>query len=232
MRLLSYNIWNYKGSWRRRRFLLRHLIDGLDPDIVALQEVRHSWHDFPGENQAQWLARQLGYHAYYRPANIYVPVPPVVEGLAFLSKMPCDRFTWYPVPGFPGAGPPRLILHGAWDDLDVFNLHFPLLEKPRITAAEILIRASNAGDGRRTVALGDFNARVGEEPMNRLFRRGFTDLWETLPPRVPWPQDDRIDYILGRSSTPWTGWISAVGTDSDHQGIFPSDHLGILAELE
>ena len=109
MRLLSYNIWNYQGHWERRRLRLANLIAALDPDIVALQEVRHSWHDRPGENQAEWLARSLGYRAYFRPANVFVPLPPVVEGLAFLAKAPCDQLTWYPVPAFPGAGPRRVV---------------------------------------------------------------------------------------------------------------------------
>jgi endonuclease/exonuclease/phosphatase family metal-dependent hydrolase len=231
MRLLSYNIWNYHGHWKRRRSLLATLIAELDPDIVALQEVGHSWHDGPGENQAEWLARRLGYRAYFQPANVFVPLPPVVEGLAFLSKAPCDQLTWYPVPAFPGAGPRRVILHATWDGLDLFNVHFPLREKSRNAAAEILIRAAHASARLRTVALGDFNARIGEEPMHRLSQQGFKDLWEILSPDVPWPEDDRIDYALGKSANQWSGSISAVGTKGDQPGAHPSDHLGVLLDL-
>ncbi len=151
-----------------------------------------------------------GYRAYFRPANVYVPIPPIVEGLAFLSRSPCDRLNWRPVPAFPSAGPPRVILHGTWGQLEVFNVHFPLREKARNIAADVLIDFSRAVGGTRSIALGDFNARLGEEPMNRLFRGGFADLWPALSPAVFWPENDRIDYVLGCSATTWTGSIRAV----------------------
>jgi endonuclease/exonuclease/phosphatase family metal-dependent hydrolase len=232
MRLLSYNIWNYEGHWSTRRFLLADLIARLNPDIVALQEVRHSWRDLPGNNQARWLARQLGYRAYFRPANVYIPIPPIVEGLAFLSRSPCDRLTWRSIPAFPSAGPPRVILHGTWGRLEVFNVHFPLREKARNLAADVLIDFSRTVGSARSIALGDFNARLEEEPMNRLFRGGFADLWPALSPAVSWPEDDRIDYVLGCSATTWTGSIHAVGDTADERSIRASDHLGILADLE
>jgi endonuclease/exonuclease/phosphatase family metal-dependent hydrolase len=231
LRLLSYNIWNYAGSWNRRKVLLANLIADLDPDVVALQEVRHSWRDLPGGNQAQWLAHELGYFFYFRPANMYFPVPLVVEGLAFLSKRPCDGLVLHPIPNFPGAGPPRVILHGRWGTRDVFNVHFPLREKARNLAARVLLSACETAGAQHGVAVGDFNTRVSEEPMNKLFADGFVDLWPALSPEVPWPTADRIDYMLGYGNRPWSGSIMAVGTAPDEQGTYPSDHFGILADL-
>lgn len=69
--------------------------------------------------------------------------------------------------------------------------------------------------------------------MKLFWEAGFTDLWTELPgpgPAATWPQDRRIDYILGFGST-WTGTIRTVGAEPGPTGIIPSDHPGLIAVL-
>lgn len=233
MRILTYNIWNYSGDWRQRRHLLVDVIKDLDPDVVALQEVRHSWADLPARNQALWLADRLGYVSVYRPANIFWPLPPVSEGLAFLSKKPLSLVQWFPVPRLPWSGPRRIILHGRFEGMDLYNVHFPLTDRGRIVEARQLADIVARTATGPAIALGDFNVDIDRPPMEILLEAGFVDLWTHLPARENqpnlWPDRRRIDYILGYGAGSWSGAISAVG--KRHDGLRPSDHLGVLAEL-
>lgn len=37
--VLTLNIWNYEGPWKKRLPLIRACIESLEPDLIALQEV-------------------------------------------------------------------------------------------------------------------------------------------------------------------------------------------------
>lgn len=233
MRVLTYNIWNYSGGWSRRRELLLDLIRGHDPDVIGFQEIRHNWSDLPGRNQARWLAERSGYHWVYRPANLFWPLPPVTEGLAVLSREPARVIRCWHVPRVRGAGPHRVILHVRVGGTDFFNVHFPLTETARSAESRLLTEC--VSPSRRAVILGDFNADVHQSPMQFLLDRGFVDLWQALhrpeESNPSWPEPRRIDYILGYGEPAWTGTISAVGVKRNPEGIRPSDHVGILADL-
>src|SRR5207302_10822376 len=66
LRLLTLNIWNRQGPWEERLRLIRRHVTALDPHVIALQEVLH--HDTQPEDQAQEIARGLGYHVAFAPA--------------------------------------------------------------------------------------------------------------------------------------------------------------------
>ena len=234
MKVLSYNIWNYAGGWTRRRELLLDIMRQESPDIIALQEVRHGWHDRRGQNQARWLAEQLGYHWVYRPASIFWPVPLVVEGLAFLTKEPIRRFAAFAVPQLRWAGPSRVILHARVGEVDLYNVHFPLTQRARVVEAQQIVRIAEERSCGPALVMGDFNADAEQEPMQIFWLAGFVDLWDQLaPPAQPvvWPSDRRIDYILGGSGRNWEGTIVTVGDCPNEAGENPSDHPGLLAQL-
>lgn len=233
MRFLTYNIWNYSGDWPRRREALLEIIQSEAPDVVALQEVRHTWNDRPGNNQARWFAERLGYHCFYRPANIFWPFPPVVEGLALLTPRPAQHAEALRVPHMAMSGPRRVILKATVGGVDVYNVHFPLTERARIMEAAQL-SALVTRRGRVALAMGDFNADSHQPPMTVLGKAGFVDLWQALadPGRpAAWPTNRRIDYVLAFGSSSWQGTIKVLGARPDSNGISPSDHPGLLADL-
>lgn len=231
MRILTYNIWNYSGNWARRRWALVEAMAGAGADVIGLQEVRHTWNDYPGHNQAKWLGDQMGYHWYFRPANIFVPFPPVVEGLAFLSRRPLAALDWREVPAL-GRGPRRLVLHARHEGIEILNVHYPLSEPARIQQSRVVLDIVTSFEGRPAVVLGDFNADGDQAPMSILWRGGLTDLWSVLPARhgagKSWPARRRIDYVLSRGVDIDTWWIETVGTTPGPNGVRPSDHFGVL----
>lgn len=85
LRFLTLNLWGENGPWESRLALIAEKLDSLQPDVVALQEVR----DAPGRisNQAHALAHRRGY------AHAFMPTTRGLdsggdEGLAILSRSP------------------------------------------------------------------------------------------------------------------------------------------------
>jgi len=231
--VLTYNIWNYSGGWRERRHLLVQLLRDADADVIALQEVRHNWRDLPGWNQGRWLARQTGYVLTYRPAAVLWPVPPVVEGLAFLTRT-AGRVRAYTVPRLPWSGPRRCILETQVQGVRLFNVHFPLTERARIAEARSLAQLIAVGSGP-AVVLGDLNADSDQEPLILLRDSGLQDAWEAASSGASgpaWPCQRRIDYILTRGMRPTGGGCTVIGAQPGPSGCYPSDHVGLIADLE
>ncbi|WP_245208826.1 endonuclease/exonuclease/phosphatase family protein [Gottfriedia endophytica] len=84
MRIATFNIWNNQTLWVERLAAICELVKDIDPDVLALQEVRSSIDVEKGINVAQHIANQAGY-----PFCIFKEYPDSPdEGLAFLSKIP------------------------------------------------------------------------------------------------------------------------------------------------
>src|SRR5581483_7832710 len=195
--MLTFNIWNYSGGWRARRWRLLDAMVEANADLIALQEVRHNWADRPGWNQARWLAEHLSYHWVYRRANTFVPFGVVTEGLGFLSRERLEGWDWLRVP-HSGRGPRRIVLRCRYGGYDVYNVHYPLSETARDRESRIIVESLS--NTRPTLVMGDFNADAEQSPMQILFHAGLEDAWEIVgqEARTPpvWPQTRRIDYVL------------------------------------
>ena len=89
IRILTLNIWNYNNPWLTRRALIIKTIQQHNPDIIGLQEIRHSdEHDIDGKNQAQQFADHLSDYTYiYRPAQ-QNPERNQWEGLSIFTRFP------------------------------------------------------------------------------------------------------------------------------------------------
>lgn len=233
MRILSYNIWNYDGDWPIRRQLLTDVMSRASPDLIALQEVRHNWNDRPGWNQARFFADGLDWNYAYRPANIFLPFPPLVEGLAFLWPSVSLPVQSFPVPK-TGRGPRRIILRAQLSDVDVYNVHFALSNEGRMVESGTLLDIVERRPSRPAILTGDFNADAGDGPMQTLFNAGFHDVWQEVHDRgdntMEWPDPRRIDYILARDVDLRGASIDLLGVQPE-DGLLPSDHFGLLADI-
>jgi endonuclease/exonuclease/phosphatase family metal-dependent hydrolase len=111
-----------------------------------------------------------------------------------------------------------------------------------------------AGD-RPTVLLGDFNALAESDEIGLLLKAGFVDAFAAVGagPGITWDEDrnaniriqriaepdtiaedpatKRIDYVFVRGAG-ITVRSAAVVLDRAVDGVFPSDHYGVFAELE
>ncbi|MGI8824773.1 MAG: endonuclease/exonuclease/phosphatase family protein [Chloroflexota bacterium] len=250
---MTYNIWNYASSWKRRMPLICGVIRDVHPDVVALQETRHDFRHERGRGQGEQLAAATGYHATSETAQVYVPVARVDEGLTILTHEPAARvrISHLTLLGAERADENHRICLGVTIDsgskrLHVFNTHFSLSAAARESNAREVADfvAREAGDEPAVLA-GDLNAEPGEASIRYLTgaetRDGvtgdFIDCWQAVHGVEPgytyasWDSVRRIDYVLGRnlSAVPRRAWVVGnVPTDD----AYPSDHLGLVVDLE
>lgn len=245
VKIMTLNIWNYAPHWGERRNQIAELIVAHQPDAVCLQETRHDFRYQRGTGQGEQLAVTTGYHATSAISQVYVPVLRVDEGLTILSLHPplrssVRRLTLHP---HLRHDENRRICLGVIVDHEgaevaVYTTHFSLDPAARLTnAAETARFVLETAGPRPAILTGDLNAEPGSAPVRLLrgepFR--FLDCWEAVRPAdvgytyASYHPVRRIDYILARGPASVAG-IELVGGAAD-QGVYPSDHLGILVDI-
>jgi endonuclease/exonuclease/phosphatase family metal-dependent hydrolase len=249
---MTLNIWNYNPLWEERRRLIADLIMAQAPDVVAMQETRHDRRFEGGKGQGEQVAGLTDYHATEAVAQVYLPVLRVDEGLTILTrKSPLDhavrRLTLHP---HDRHDENHRICLGVTVEQDgrtvhVVDTHFSLSREARRTnAAEALEFIERWPETEPAVLMGDLNAEPDESSVQYLLSQGkwadrsgaLIDCWTAANAGDPGYTYSsahpvrRIDYILARNFEP--GGIRAwlVG-DEARDGIYPSDHLGIVADL-
>jgi len=200
---------------------LAKVINDLNPDVVALQEVDRGTLRASGIDQPALLEELTGMKAVFSHALIYEGGE---YGEALLSRWPFDQVRPYHLPFEPHQEPrtalaariqpdnglPEFILVGT--HLDHTN------EETRREQTERLNRVLPAEDGPPILLAGDLNALPDSPPMRELLDERWVD--------VIAPQS-RIDYVLARTGDPWRVEDVII---VDEQVV--SDHLPVLAILE
>ena len=101
LRVATLNIWGRSGNWPARREVLCQQLGELDVDVLGLQEVENLVErDGTAANQAEELARTLGFHAAYG-ISFSRPHPGGGTrhfGNAVLSRFPISRSECRPLP--------------------------------------------------------------------------------------------------------------------------------------
>jgi endonuclease/exonuclease/phosphatase family metal-dependent hydrolase len=261
MRLVTLNLWNEQGPLARRMELCVEQLRALEPDVVALQEVRQS---AAVPNQAATLASALGMNHVWARAMTWNKGD---EGLAIMSKHPIVGEGHRELP-HASEKERRICLYARLDTpqgpLDAYTVHLNYrsthgqIREDQIAAAEAFMRETP--DVRiPKVLMGDFNAVPDSDEIR--FLKGlrtvngrrvyFQDAWAHLRPREPgwtWAKsnpftermawlerDRRIDYIfVGHTNLDGTGMLldcRVVLDVPDGEGVFPSDHYGLYAEI-
>jgi len=258
LRVVTWNLWGRGGPWRDRLEGITSTLVGAQPDVVALQEV---WAEEDGRNQADLLAAALGFDriwaSRYAIDGVAVgnailsrwpiaesevrplPAPPELEELRNVIRAAVDG---------PRGRLAVYTTHLNWrfDQSDVRQ------EQVRFVARFI---AESRRDGCPPILAGDFNAVPDSDEIRMLTGRMalavpglvFHDAWEaagdggagfTWTNANPWARQDlepdrRIDYVFaGWPKKGGAGHVTAcrlIGEAID--GVFPSDHLGVMAEL-
>jgi endonuclease/exonuclease/phosphatase family metal-dependent hydrolase len=256
VRCLTLNLWGLEPPLERRMALVADGLRALGPDVIGLQEVREA----PGvPNQAETLARALGYRHVFAPA---VPFGGGHEGLALLAR---ENFAEHEARELPHAQPDerRVLLSARLGEVWVhtthlnYRLHHGKQREDQVLAidAAIAARATNP-----QILMGDFNARPEADEMR--FLRGLTslagrrtyyqDAWLRLhPDEAGWTwaganpytarleflePDRRLDYVyVTPQRRDGRGRIAECRIVLDHpdgEGVFPSDHFGVLADVQ
>jgi endonuclease/exonuclease/phosphatase family metal-dependent hydrolase len=251
MRYMTYNIWNYNRPWRERRSLLVALIQELRPDVVALQETRHDFRHERGKGQGEQIAELAGYHCAWALGQVYFPVPRVDEGLSILTRDPPLQIMKRELTLYPherGDDNQRVCLavraHDGDKEVDVYDAHFSLSSLVRVhNAVETYRFIHEISHDRPAFLMGDLNALPETTPIQFLLGAeavdgeagDFVDCWALAHPGDPGftyssrAPDHRIDYVLGRNIGGLTVTAERIGLEA-RNGIYPSDHVGIIVD--
>ena len=241
MRVASYNIrrgraWDGRESWWLRRRACLEVIEGLDADVLGLQEARPM--------QMRSLRRAFDDTALVgtgRDADgggEHVPV--LVRGRAvessetrWLSETP-DR------PGSIGwdATLPRIATIVRFRDgevpVGVVNTHLEASGSvARERGAELVAEWTRAEPQRRWIVVGDLNATANSAPLRVLASAGLRDALTGLPGGTEHAftgalDRRRIDHVLVSDG------IAVVHARIDHLrpgGRLASDHWPVVADL-
>ena len=257
LRVLTWNLWGRGGPWEARLDAIAATLRAAQPDVLALQEV---WEE-GDRNQAAILASGLEFHHVFqgRPTaggvsvgNAILSRWPIVHSEHYMLPAP---------PGLEELRTVvRAHVDGPRGALDVYCTHLNWkfdqsdVRQEQVRAVAHFVAA--AGDhGAPPIVAGDFNAVPDADEIRMLTGRtavpvaglAFHDAWEasggdgpghTWLNANPWARQDlepdrRIDYVfVGFPRTGGVGHVTScrlVGEPVD--GLYPSDHLGVLAEL-
>lgn len=259
MRVLSLNIWNYNPPWTRRREAIVDLIRREQAHVVALQEVHNNrFRNARGNNQAAQIARSLGWHVVYQPAMVYLPLPRVEEGLAILAPEPMTDMAFQRLSRDirdPLDLHRRIVLRATVQSVDerlcLCVTHLSLSARARSrTVREVAQFAQSTPDSHAALLVGDFNAPpesdvpqfiTGDIAIGGL-TGDFADLAtvHSICPENTFRSDRparRIDYMFIRQAHPRpletvVREFRVIGSACDADGIRPSDHCGLLADLD
>jgi endonuclease/exonuclease/phosphatase family metal-dependent hydrolase len=257
MRVMSWNIWFRFGPWERRQPAIIETLRRADADVVALQEV---WAG-DDVRQIDLLAAELGMHAAYdsrmirhdfRFGNAVLSRWPIAgtQTLAYVTDGDSQesRLALRADIDGPRGAFQMFCTHLNW------RLYDSALRQSQVRQLTEFV----AGSRPRTypaIVCGDFNADPASDEVRMMTGRAavpadkvvFADAWEIagVGDGFTWDNsnphaaaalemDRRIDYVF-------TGWRRAGGAghaldcrlagNEMIDGVWPSDHFAVVAEL-
>ncbi len=244
MKVLTLNTWQKCGPWLKRWQVLLDGIEQYQPDIIAFQELFDvAWRDT--------VAERAGYPYHAGPL-------PTSSGLVLLSRVPILASELYKLSArSPLEDYHRYLL---WVEialgertLQFFNAHLswhPQDEATRKLQVRELWQRMGEKTGEDKLLVGDFNATPDSNEIRWLLSEsnlldtfavknpadsGIT--WDTenrfTSQQKPHTLDRRIDYICvsGESLIKSLSSCRVVFNQPDADGIFASDHYGVMAEF-
>lgn len=211
IRLACWNIQHGAGGLAR----VADVLELLQWDILALNEVDNGLSRSGFVKQASWLGRRFGCHAFFGPAahGSY--------GNALLSHRPPERIENLRL---PGGGEPRGCLRTSFElngiSLHVYVTHLGLRRSWRQIQADQIAEWMGRYALESTVLLGDFNADSEASELRPLRAGGLRDVSGTLGVAGTTYRDKRIDQIwAGQSLTPLDAGVLQTSV-SDHAPIY------------
>jgi endonuclease/exonuclease/phosphatase family metal-dependent hydrolase/Icc-related predicted phosphoesterase len=221
VRVMSYNIRNAKGmdnivDYQR----IADVINNLNPDIVALQELDSVTNRSQGVDVLAQLANHTAMYSVYGAS---IPFDGGKYGIGILSKE--KSISWKRIP-LPGREEARSLLMVEFKDYVCCCTHFSLNEDDRRASVDIIDRSVK--DFNKPVILaGDINA-TPETPVLEAFKQNWIILTDTKQFTFPSDKPNRtIDYIFGYAPKEYvySVWQTRV------LNTLASDHLPLFADI-
>jgi endonuclease/exonuclease/phosphatase family metal-dependent hydrolase len=258
-KIITINILVDPSRWKQRRDLLVQGLANLQPDLVALQEVR-----LP-DDPAHWLAEQLGLpHVHLSPKMGFEASR---EAIAVLSRLPFENKSTLDLQGQQRVAQYVSILDGS-QPLIFVNTHLfwqPGNSAERLRQTGRMLHWLQQVPGSPPIVIcGDFNA-TPETTAIALMRQHYTSAYlsvhghepeYTCPTPLPRSTWSNLRTLLGfflllrpqSLKLNWRGTLDYIFVDrrlkisdcrvilnqpspSDPR-IYPSDHFGLFAKIE
>jgi endonuclease/exonuclease/phosphatase family metal-dependent hydrolase len=258
LRVLTWNVWWRFGPWEAREPAIVATLAGVDADVIALQEC---WAEVGGRNQAEILANDLGLHHAYANCvdDGHLAFGNAILSRWPMSETEIRRLPSFP--GVDELRVVlKAVVDGPRGPIDVYTTHLNWrydeshVRQVQVKALAELI-AESRGRTFPAVLCGDFNADWWSDEVRMLTGRApvpvprlvFFDAWEVAGdgPGHTWSNenpfavgdlepDRRIDYVfVGWPKARGAGHVVAARVEGVEpvNGIHPSDHYAVLAEL-
>jgi endonuclease/exonuclease/phosphatase family metal-dependent hydrolase len=247
LRVCSFNVRRGKGddgtnNWTYRQRLLVETIREIDPDVIGLQE--------PLPHQYSYLRDQLDAFDWYgvpRQGNREGELVPVGWRTERFDARKCETRWSSETPMRPStswnANWPRPVTniqlldwHQDGAEIGVWNTHFDTGEtRRRVKSAEQL--RGWVGDGEPCIVMGDFNARIEDEPIRALIGDGTLrdarDIADDCVGPLPTSHDfegnhhNCIDHVFVSPDVDVTRFETVAKSED---GKYPSDHFPVVAD--
>jgi endonuclease/exonuclease/phosphatase family metal-dependent hydrolase len=261
IRVVTLNIWNRQGPWPRRLELIRKGLRDLDPDLVGLQEVLRLPGAGPdqAEEIAAGTDLHVAFGEAWKImggpllfGNALLSRWPILAHAAYplpTAEEAEGRSLLYALVEAPRGRLPVFVTHLSW------QFHVAHVRALQVRAVDDHVRALVEPGMLPPILLGDFNAEPDSDEIR--FLRGLSALggrgtyWADCfgltgrgPGHTYTPENGfaaeahepprRIDYVFVRG--PDRGHrgeplAARVVLDTPEDGVWPSDHQGVYAEI-
>lgn len=240
LKVVTLNLYHDKDDWPKRRVQIVEELKRLQPDAIALQEVLQ---DEGLTNQAEWLAAQLGYQWHFvstdpagharRYGNAVLTRHPILKrGEKLLQPLDDNRTVAFL----------RIDLDGRPLNLYATHLHWTdqggAIRARQI--ADLMRYIAATSEGIPSLVAGDFNS-TADSPELAALREGFVDIYGNRHPQtdavssstlnLKYFAPKRIDHVFFQRDAFTPVGATILFNKPDAQGVWASDHFGMLAEL-
>jgi endonuclease/exonuclease/phosphatase family metal-dependent hydrolase len=240
LRVVTYNVWFDRFESERRCSAVLEILRDQAPDVIALQEVTPYF-------LQRLLAEPWLRDSYSSSRSKLLDAR---YDVVMLTRLPVHRFVSHQLTTDMGRRLHALEIPTTRGRLVVGGVHLESMRDrtpTRLVQIDECIPILDRADF--SIWLGDFNSEPSSEEDQRI-RPAFRDAWEELDGATGYTRDtsrnamlakvkadrrQRIDRVLWRGQGFQPTRIELLGTqplaDTDGQ-VFPSDHFGLVAELE
>ncbi|CAD8099702.1 unnamed protein product [Paramecium sonneborni] len=234
MRIATYNIRNTQDQYLKRRETLKTIIQGLNADVISLQEVALPELDYLAED----------YQKFFAPIQLQFPLHPDpefrIDGNAILVRKGIE----VKIHEFVHISVFRNIQHIVIGDVHIYNTHLHHVigdDQVRSHQIDNIFTYLLSQMNERIFLMGDFNLTPESQEykkMNQHFKSTYV-LANQKEPEITFPTGltgpfmdtdpaGTFDYIWIRGNNIQVQECLLFGSDKIAEGVYPSDHLGIL----
>jgi endonuclease/exonuclease/phosphatase family metal-dependent hydrolase len=249
LRVATLNLLFYPQGdrWGERRPLVEDELRVLAPDVLGLQEVNRTIDQ--DHALAAAMGEGLGYAVHRASESIRPRYPRHWDGVVLLVRRAAGEVLFHEIRRLTYLRVVQAlgIRTSGGRTVTIANTHLhhagAAMRMRQVTA--ILGFLESLPRTEVTVLLGDLNALPDEPALELLFGAGFRSATReaglgdpaTFPsgliaPTISRGPDEAIDYVLVRGrATIATARIAFNRPAADDAGLYPSDHVGIVADL-